>query len=183
MNHGTYRGVVLGSIQRVTPEQEQVILGLVHAPNRPPTTRPEDVLRCFNTEDGSALGLTLLSEAADHNDSDEVEFALLVCETFGFTSDHLPSLLVLAGADWHVSHENVVWYLGRFQSPEVVDALYRTTQWVPGYLDFDDNRALAKKAIRALGNQQTQKARDVLRQLADSDDELLRREARQQLER
>jgi hypothetical protein len=173
---------VLPSIQRVTPEQEQVIFGLVHAPSRPPTTSPEDVLRCFNTEDGSALGLTLLSEAADHNDSDEVELALLVCKTFGFTDAHLPLLLALAGADWHVSHEDVVWYLGSFQSPDVVDALYRATQWVQGYLDFDDNRALARKAIWELGKQQSQKSRDVLRQLVDSDDELLSREARQQLE-
>ncbi|RST14149.1 hypothetical protein E2C00_18095 [Streptomyces sp. WAC05374] len=33
--------------------------------------------------------------------------------------------------------------LGKLRSPRTVPALVEATRWVPDYLDFDDNRALA----------------------------------------
>lgn len=167
----------------MTPEQKQVILGLMHIPNGPPTSKPEDVLRVFGATDGVTLGLELLAGAVERRDSEEVEYALLVCQTFGFAEGDLPLLLDLASADWHVKHEDVVWYLGGYQSPAVVDALYHATQWVPDYLAFDENRALARKAIWELGKQPGDKARQALKRLAHSKDELLSNEAKQQLER
>lgn len=89
----------------------------------------------------------MLGQAVAERDSDDTEAALLVCNTFGFGPGHLPLLLGLASAEWHHSHEDVVWYLGNYQSPEVVEALIAATEWVPDYLDFDENRALARKAI------------------------------------
>jgi hypothetical protein len=56
-------------------------------------------------------------------------------------------------ADWHHSHEDVVWHLGEYQGADVISALDHATRWVPDYLDFDENRALARKAIWELGKQ------------------------------
>ena len=167
----------------VTPEQRQVVFGLVHAPGRPPTSSGDDVLRAFDSRDGVSLGVQLLADAIARKDSEDVEYALLVCTTFGFKVDHLPLLLDLTEATWHVSHENAVWYLGKYQTPAVVRALFRATQWIPDYLDFDDSRALARKAIWELGKQPGEEARQALEQLVRSDDALIRREAKHQLER
>ena len=167
----------------MTPEQRQVILGLMHVPNRPPSSTAEDVLRAFGATDGEAFGLRLLSEAVEQRNGEDVEYALLVCQTFEFVEGHLPLLLELLSADWHVKHEDVVWYLGTYQSPTVVEALYQATQWVPEYLDYDENRALARKAIWELGKQPGVEARRALDALAQSDNELLSREAKHQLER
>jgi hypothetical protein len=94
-----------------------------------------------------ASGLHLLERAVAKRCTDDVEGALFVCSKFGFTPEHLPFLLELASADWHHSHEDVVWYLGDYQGPEVVNALIRATEWIPEYLDSDESRALARKAV------------------------------------
>lgn len=128
----------------MTPEQRQVVFGLVLVPGRGRRSSPDDVLRHFGSSDGMELGLALLSQAVADSDSADVEAALLVCQTFGFGPSHLPLLLELASADWHCKHEDVVWYLGKnYQSPEVVEALIAATEWVPDYLGFDESRALA----------------------------------------
>jgi len=113
-----------------------------------------------------------------------VEAALLVSESFGFRPGHLPLLLELAWMDWHCKHEDVVWYLGKnYQSPEVVEALIWATEWVPAYLDFDESRALARKAIWKLGKQPGERARVALEQVARSANGVLQEDARRQLER
>jgi len=167
----------------ITREQWGVLLGLVHYPGRPPTSTAEDVLRCFGASDGVSLGLHLLERAVAKRGAEDVEGALLVCNRFGFTPEHLPLLLELASTEWHHSHEDVVWYLGDYQGPEVVNALIRATEWIPEYLRFDESRALARKAVRGLGRQPDEKARDALLRLAASDHEIIRTDALKQLER
>ena len=77
-----------------------------------------------------------------------------MCNRFGFTPEHLPLLLELASAEWHHSHEDVVWYLGDYRGPVVVNALIRDGVDAR-YLGFDESRALARKAVWALGRQRT----------------------------
>ncbi|MBB2749926.1 UNVERIFIED_ORG: HEAT repeat protein [Rhizobium aethiopicum] len=60
-------------------------------------------------------------------------------------------LLQLLQEGWHFKHEDVVSALADLKAPEAVEALYKVTYWVPSYLEFDDARALAVKAIWALG--------------------------------
>jgi HEAT repeat protein len=87
---------------------------------------------------------------------------------FGFTDGHLQLLLALAFADWHQRHEDVASALGEVHSPVTVDALVHLAHWVPGYLEFDDARALAVKAIWALGGIRGEAARRALTSLASS---------------
>jgi hypothetical protein len=167
----------------VTPEQRNVVLGLVLVPGRGRQSSPDDVLRCFGSSDGAGVGLDLLRRAVADRDPADVEAALLVCQTFGFGPDHLPLLLELASANWHHKHEDVIWYLGSYHSPEVVDALIAATEWVPGYLDFDENRTLARKAIWELGKQPGGRAREALERIARSPTGILQEDAKRQLER
>jgi hypothetical protein len=158
-----------------------VISSLVAVPGRSSRGSPEDVLRHFGTTDGRALGLRLLSDAVDRQDGLDVEMALIVCATFGFTMDHLDLLVQLASADWHHKHEDVVSALGQLRAPAAVDALCHDAWWIPDYLDFDESRALAVKAVWALGGTPGAEAEQALKQLLSAEGEIVREAARAQL--
>lgn len=167
----------------MTPEQRQCIMALVIVPGRDRAGSPEQVLRQFGADDGQALGLDLLRDAAGRQDALDLEMALVVCSTFGFTTGHLEVLIQLAAADWHHSHENVVTALSRLRSPQAIDALSHAAWWVPPYLDFDESRALARKAIWALGAIPGPEARQALTWLMDAENSVVREGAEAQLAR
>lgn len=167
----------------MTPADRRAILSMVTVPGRAREGSPEDVLRHFGTIDGQSLGLNLLLEAMGRQDADDVELALVVITTFGVTMGQLGALARLATANWHHSHEEVVTALGRLRTAAAVNPLYEATQWIPGYLDFDESRALARKAIWALGGTPGPEAERALTRLLDDDDELIRKAASAQVER
>jgi hypothetical protein len=167
----------------VTPEARRLIMSMVTVPGQACEGSPEDVLRHFGATDGPSLGLNLLRDAISRQDADDLELALIVMVTFGITIDQLDSLVQLSSADWHHSHEEVVTALGQLRTPAAVDALYQATQWVPGYLDFDESRSLARKAIWALGGIPGQQAEKALLRLLHDDDWTIRDEAGVQLGR
>lgn len=78
-----------------------MITSLATVPGHGQPSPPEAVLRYFGTTDGQQLGLDLLREALRRRDEQDTEMALIVCFTFGFTSDHLQPLLELSSGDWH----------------------------------------------------------------------------------
>jgi len=167
----------------MTPEQKNLIMGLTTAPNQERQISSEDFLHRFGANDGKLLGLHLLRSALDQRDRVDVELALIVCFTFGFTKEHLPALLELASAEWHISHEDVIRALDFLRSPAAVDVLYQATQWIPSYLEFDETRALAVKAIRALGKIPDVEAERALRRLVDSEDSIISDRAKKELAR
>lgn len=73
--------------------------------------------------------------------------------------------------------------LDTLQTADAVPALFRATQWIPEYLKFDENRALAVKAIWALGKRPGSEAEKHLEALTHCDDPILRKVATEQLER
>jgi HEAT repeat protein len=89
----------------------------------------------------------------------------------------------LGSADWHVKQEDVVGLLGDLKTPAAVDALYEATQWVPAYLDFDENRVLADKAVRALAAIPGEKAEQALLRVLDTPDATVRKQAEKQIAR
>ncbi len=162
----------------MTPEQRDCILSVAND-----GSSAHKLLDSFGAPDGRSLGVALLRHAIAQRDDPGVELALIVCFTFGITDAVLPLLLELAPADWHHSHEDVASALDDLRVSAGVDALTHLTQWVPDYLDFDDSRALATKAIWALGNTPGAEATDALQRALDSDSEIVRDGARDQLER
>jgi hypothetical protein len=157
----------------MTSEERSLVMKLVMVPGRPPAISPEEFLRQFGAADGVALGVDLLADAVDRRDAADVEWSLIVCSKFGFTDVHLQPLLSLAFADWHEQHENVASALGIIRSPASVPVLVHLAQWVPGYLRFDNVRALATKAIWALGGIGGDKARLALEGLTRSDSSIV----------
>jgi hypothetical protein len=158
----------------VTPEDRQVIYDLVFVPGRGRKGSPEDVLRRFGTVDGHVLGLSLLTDAVNRKDGDDVEAALIVCFVFGITLDHLQLLVLLASADWHRRHEDVASALDGLRTPGAVDALYHLTQCAPDYLAWDEDRGLARKAVWGLAKTPGPEAEQALRLLLDDPDEHVR---------
>ena len=163
----------------MTSDEQKLILSLA-AKSR----HKDEFLRRFRqSNDGAKLTSELLNEAIASRDADDVEMALLVGFSFGFTDQHLTALKLLESVDWHARHEDVVSALDDLKSGSAVEALYHATQWGPEYLKFDKSRALAVKAIWALGKIEGAAAEDKLRQLAKEENPILRENAEKQIER
>ncbi|HEX8343293.1 MAG TPA: hypothetical protein VF657_00935 [Actinoplanes sp.] len=167
----------------MTPEDRDAIFSIVVVPGRGAAGSAEDVLRHFGTTDGVELGLRLLSEAIAAKSRVDLEAALIVCGAFGVGPRHLPHLVALLPVDWHKQHENIVTMLVDLRSPDAVGALHHAAVSGPAYLDWNENRPLATKAIWALGVIPGGEAERALTELADDPDEIVRQTAQSQLDR
>jgi hypothetical protein len=167
----------------VTPAEREAARALVIAPGGQARVSSDEFLERFGAVDGKALGVDLLRDAVERRDAVDVELALIVCFRFGLSEEHLPLLLNLCYADWHHGHEDVVSALGKIRSPDSIDALVHMAQLVPSYLEYDDSRALATKALWALGAIDGDAADQALSMLARSPDRIVAREAEAQITR
>jgi hypothetical protein len=120
------------------------------------------------------LDVHLLEESFEKRDAEVVACAMLVGFSFGFTHEHVGILCRLLDVDWHHNHEDIVEALDGLRAPEAINALFRATQWVPKYLDYDDCRALGVKALWALWKLKQPEAIAKLKLMADSEVIVLR---------
>lgn len=127
---------------------------------------PDRFLAIFRGGVDQGVVSVLLREALASEESDDVECALLAGFVFGFVVADIDILLELLAKPWHYRHEDIVSALADFSTPQTVDGLYRATQWVPDYLSYDEGRALAVKAIWALGQIDDERASIALDKLA-----------------
>jgi HEAT repeat protein len=102
---------------------------------------------------------------------------------FGVPRSLVAPLRELVSADWHERHEDVVSLLDEMRDPDSVDAFRDAATVIPAYLEFDDARALAVKAMWALGNLGTERAKAALRDLARSNEAVIQENAVKQLAR
>ncbi|GAA4304179.1 hypothetical protein GCM10023086_21200 [Streptomyces venetus] len=168
----------------MTPEEQDLIMGLVFVPGVGRTRTLDEVLAHFGESDGGALALRLLLDAMERRDADDVEMALIVHGAADApVGEFMEPLIELFPAEWHRDHEDIVSTLGKLRSPKTVPTLVLATHWVPEHLDFDDCRALAVKAIWALGAIPGEEARDALEGLRDAENEIIRENAVKQLAR
>lgn len=145
---------------------------------------PAEFLKQFRAAiDGRKLCRELLAEAIESRSAEDVEWSLLVGFAFGFTNEHLPLLIELAFAEWHERHEDAVSALGDLNSREAVDALLHSARHIPKYLKFDESRALAVKAIWALGRISGSEADAALNELINDTDPILADAAAEQMKR
>lgn len=167
----------------MTIEQRTLCRNLVMLPNGRGSISKEEFLRRFpSAVENGRLALKWLREAYETRNADDLFFTLIVGFKFGFDPKHKDILLRLIDEDWHYNHEEVVTALKNWPTPDTVDALFRSTQWIPKALEFDDARALAVKAIWALGNIPGPEAEAKLEVLARSENTILRQNAVEQLE-
>ena len=169
----------------MTPTERSLCLALVVIPPRGERTiSKEEFLRQFPSavKDGK-LNLKVLEDAYHGRSADDLRCALTIGFAFSFAPEHIDILYRLLRADWHDAHEDIVSALEAWPSPETIEALYNATQWIPKSLEWDDNRALAKRAIWALGKIPGDATETRLETLARSDDSVLKNAAEEQLSR
>jgi hypothetical protein len=164
-------------------DQVDLIRGLIVGRGGKRRLEPEEFLRQWGADDGIELGYELLADAVRRRSGDDVERAITVVSTFGKRWRLLPLLLELAGAEWHERHEDVISELSGYRTPEAIDALVHAVEWVPDYLDYDEARALAVKALWGLAAIVDGRAEDALERFAGSDVEVIADNAQQLLER
>jgi hypothetical protein len=143
----------------------------------------DELLRRFRIgrSDGMSFALRVLGEAYRAKDAGSVECGLGLGFHFGMSPQFFDILVKLSDAEWHERHEDVVTALNELHDSRSVEALYRAALKRHPYLGYDNARALAVKAVWALGNLGDTSADEKLRVLAKSDDGILRREAENQL--
>ena len=168
----------------MTEEQRKLCRDLIILPNGQSRITKEEFLHCFpSAVERGKLASRLLEDAYRTQDGEDLECALTIGFAFGFAPEQTKALCNLVEADWHVRHEDVVSALDELHSPETVEALFRATQWIPKSLEYDNSRALAVKAIWALGKIPGTEAETKLETLARSENTILRKNAVEQLER
>jgi hypothetical protein len=145
----------------------------------------DEFLRRFRSgqSSGGSMASCLLQEAYSAKDSEAVEYALLAGFTLGFGPKSFRTFCQLLEEDWHMSHEDLVSLVGEFRDPSTVDLLLAMTSKTYKYLEYDEARALAVKAIWALGSIPGDSADRALHDIAKSDNPILRENALHQLDR
>jgi hypothetical protein len=160
--------------------QQQLILDMaLHRISEDEFLREVGIARA----DATGFALKILEEAYRQKSEDDVECGLSVGFHLGFTSEFIDVLTRLSDAGWHHSHEDVVTALDSLGDTRTIEALYRAALKIHPYLEFDDSRALAGKAIWALGRLGNAIADQKLRLLAESSDPVVGTDARKQLYR
>ena len=165
----------------MTPEQPHLVLGM--ATTSKPERAESAVLRSFGAADGAALGVSLLWDCLDSKDPTDVECAIIVYSWFGCPREGLQALLLILDTGWHYKHEDVVRLIAKLRSPVAIPALLRAADFVPDYLEWDEDRELARKVVWALGAIPGPEAHDALHELVHSTHGRIRDEAHHQLDR
>ena len=169
-----------GTILTMRTRRQQLILDmLVHRIPEDEFLRQIGIAR----ESGSKLALSMLEDAYREHNGVDVEYGLHLGSWFGFTPKFLDILIRLSDSDWHRRHEDVVTALDQLLDTRAIEALHRATLKHHPYLDYDDTRALADKAIWALARLGDARADRILWSLAESAEPVVREHAREQLYR
>lgn len=169
--------------------QKQFIRSLVVLPGHPASEKlePREILERFgaDTDDAHAFCLSLLQQVAEKKDAEELEYALILCSSLNaYDESYIDLLIELSGADWHKQHENIVQILQQLKNPKAVDALYHLTQWLPEYMNYDEeNRSLARKALFALGDTPGEEAKQTIQKLLQDNNPKIRELAQEQIDR
>lgn len=125
-----------------------------------------------------------VKEAYENKKADELELALtlIIFDTSVINAEEFVELLcLLLKETWHHEHENIARALQGIKSPKSIDTLYQTALTKFDYLDYDDSIPLAIICIHALGDINTEYAKEKLRLLAESDVPIIKEKAEKQL--
>ncbi len=124
-----------------------------------------------------------LQKAITNKDAEELEAVSTLIGMFDNYTKYINILCFLILEKWHYMHENIADKFQILKMPETVDCLYQAAISKFEYLDFDDSYALARRCIHALGDINTDKAKEKLKLLAKSDNKIIKKSALHQLNR
>lgn len=144
----------------------------------------EEFIKIFPTELNEYYILNgFRASFSDKNSSDLEDFISIINfdSDWANNSSYAKILCSLLGEAWHTQHENIASLLQGLKNPETVDCLYQAALNKPKYMDYDDSYSLARKCIHALGDINTDQAKEKLKLLAQSDIPIIREKAEKQL--
>jgi PBS lyase HEAT-like repeat len=166
----------------MTPTQRQLCMRLVIEPNGRSSLSPADFELAFpSCLQNGRVSSALITDTLRTKDVADLQCLLIVGFNFGFDYRVAPALRELLQKNWHPCHEDIVSALEDIGDADAVAALLHMTKWTPDYLKFDEGRALAVKAIWALGKIPGEASTAALRELSQSSDEILRNNAVHQI--
>ena len=145
-----------------------------------------DFLKAMDIDESRIEGYTLesLENGYQEKNSDTIEFTLYFGYNIASSEKFMPILNKLIVEDWHISHEDIASLLQVLKLPDSIDYLYKAIfvsaklEYLPG----DMSGALIRKCCFALGDINTMPSREILKNLSNSDNSLIREAAMEQIE-
>ena len=127
---------------------------------------------------------TELEKACNEKNGDSVDILISAIYMFKLCSEKFVDILCkLTKEEWHGKHEDIVFYLQQLELPSTIDCIYKLAISNFEKYRWDDNFALVRKCCFALGDINTPKAKEKLELLLQSDEEMIRKHAMEQLHR
>lgn len=125
-----------------------------------------------------------LKAIIEEKNAEELDYLMYVCFEFDIFSDNIIDMLCdIFEAEWHYKHEDIALLFEEVKPTKAIDSLYRVAISNYSYLDFDESYALAVKCIWALGKIGNEEAIEKLKLLSMSSNEIIKKNALEQLER
>ena len=125
-----------------------------------------------------------LEEAYDEKDEDKLYYVCSAIWEFNLhTEEWIDILCKLSKENWHNEHEDFASYFQEMRLPRTIDCIYELATSNFEKYRWDDNFALVRKCCFALGDINTPKAKEKLELLLQSDEEMIREHAMEQLKR
>ena len=127
---------------------------------------------------------TELEKAYNEKNGKSINTLILAIYMFELHSEKFVDILCkLTKEEWHGKHEDIVFYLQQMELPSTIECIYELAISDFEKYRWDDNFALVRKCCFALGDINTPKAKEKLESLLQSDEEMIRKHAIEQLER
>jgi hypothetical protein len=126
----------------------------------------------------------IIKDSADRKDPEGLDLALsliLFDWKIVFSEGIIELLSSLLKEHWHFSHENIVAMFQEIKSPTTIDVLYETAITKYNSVTYMETYSLARKCIHALGDINTDYAKEKLELLASSDIAIIKEKAEKQL--
>lgn len=145
-----------------------------------------DLLRLYpiNLNEDKDYILQGLNNAFARQNPEDVEYLLYLLpfdKELTKPGKYLDIFCKLLKVSWHYQHESLANLLQGLKDPKSVDCLYKAASAKFDYLDYDDTYSLARKCIHALGDINTEYAKEKLRLLAASSIPIIKEKAEKQL--
>ena len=127
---------------------------------------------------------TELEKAYYEKNGKSINTLILAIYMFKLYSKKFVDILCkLTKEEWHRKHEDIVFYLQQLELPSMINCIYELATSNFEKYRWDDNFALVRKCCFALGDINTPKAKEKLELLLQSDEEMIKKHALEQLNR
>ena len=128
-----------------------------------------------------------IKQACYKKNSDEIAYLMYSIWIFDLFPKYLlnfvKSFSELSREEFHEEHETIASYFQRLHLLQTIDCIYELAISNFEKYQWDDNFALVRKCCFALGDINTPKAKEKLELLLQSDEEMIREHAMEQLNR